>query len=162
MTRGAYQLFRVAIGLLCLALLLSGCAGPLSKPLIEPNVQVRGLEITEATLSGIDAIVTLDIDNPNEVKLSARGLSYQLFVSGNQLVTGQDDQSISVPAFGRETIELPVRLSYFGLIETLPEILRTGSADYTVKGSIKTSIFNYAIPFTKQGDFKLPFVTPFK
>jgi len=138
-----------------------GCSGPLSKPLQEPKVQVRDLEITDASLGGIDALVTLDINNPNDVRLSARGLSYELFVSGNQLVTGQDDQSISVPAYGSETIELPVRLSYFGLIETLPEVLRTGSVDYMVKGKIKTSIFSYAIPFTKNGDFKLPFLSPF-
>tara|TARA_R110002096_G_scaffold76984_3_gene181632 strand:- start:2050 stop:2487 length:438 start_codon:yes stop_codon:yes gene_type:complete len=143
-----------------MTLLLTGCSGPLSKPRIEPNVQVRGLEIIEATLGGIDAIVTLDIDNPNDVRLNARGLSYELFVSGNKLVTGQDDKSISVPAFGRSTIELPVRFSYLGIIETLPEVLRTGNADYTVKGNIKTSIFNYPIPFSKQGDFKLPFVSP--
>ncbi len=147
--------------LLFAVLFLAACAGPASKPLIEPNVQVRDLEITDATLSGIDAIVTLDVGNPNDVRLSARGLSYELFVSGNKLVSGQDDSSISVPAFGSETIELPVRLSYFGLIETLPEVLRTGNAAYTVKGSIKTSIFSYAIPFTKEGDFKLPFVSPF-
>lgn len=149
------------IFLLLAVMLAVGCSGPLSKPLQEPKVQVRDLEITDASLGGIDAIVTLDINNPNDRRLSARGLSYELFVSGNQLVTGQDDKSISVPAFGSETIELPVRLSYFGLIETLPEILRTGSADYLVKGTIKTSIFNYAIPFTKNGDFKLPFVSPF-
>ena len=154
-------MFRTVVSLLGLTLLMAGCAGPFSKPMIEPNVQVRGLEVTEATLSGIDAIVTLDIDNPNDVRLSARGLSYEVFVSGKKLVTGQDDHSISVPAFGRETIELPIRLSYLGIIETLPEVLRTGSADYTVKGNIKTSIFSYAIPFSEQGDFKLPFVTPF-
>ena len=154
-------MFRIVVGLLSITLLVVGCAGPLSKPLIEPNVQVRGLEIVEATLGGIDAIVTLDIDNPNDVRLSARGLSYEVYVSNTKLVTGQDDHSISVPAFGRETIELPIRLSYFGIIETLPEVLRTGSADYTVKGNIKTSIFSYAIPFSKQGDFKLPFVSPF-
>ena len=147
---------------LVLILLVAGCAGPLSKPLLEPKVQVRDLQIVDATLGGIDALVTLDIDNPNDVKLSARGLTYALLVSGTQLVTGQDEQSISVPAFGRETIELPVRLSYLGLIEVLPEVLRTGNADYTVKGNIKTSIFNHAIPFSKQGDFKLPFVSPFK
>ena len=151
----------VKIIVVVMVLMLAACAGPASKPLIEPNVQVRDLEITDATLSGIDAIVTLDVGNPNDVRLSARGLSYELFVSGNKLVSGQDDSSISVPAFGSETIELPVRLSYFGLIETLPEILRTGNAAYTVKGSIKTSIFSYAIPFTKEGDFKLPFVSPF-
>ncbi|MDW3096205.1 MAG: LEA type 2 family protein [Gammaproteobacteria bacterium] len=155
-------MFRAVSSLLCIILLLVGCSGPLSKPLIEPKVQVRGLEITDATLGGIDAIVTLDIDNPNDTSLSARGLSYELFVSGNKLVTGQDDNSISVPAFGRETIALPVRLSYLGIIEALPEVLRTGNADYNVKGNIKTSIFNYPIPFSKQGDFKLPFVSPFK
>jgi LEA14-like dessication related protein len=143
-------MFRIIVSLISLTLLVASCAGPLSKPLIEPIVQVRGLEIVEATLGGIDAIVTLDIDNPNDVRLSARGLSYEVFVSDNKLVTGQDDNSISVPALGRETLELPVRLSYFGIIEVLPEVLKTGTADYTVKGNIKTSIFNYAIPFSKQ------------
>ncbi len=57
-------MFRIVVSLLSIVLLVAGCAGPLSKPLIEPNVQVRGLEITDATLSGIDAIATLDIDNP--------------------------------------------------------------------------------------------------
>lgn len=155
-------MLRIAVSLLALVLFVAGCANPLSKPMLEPKVQVRELQVTEATLSGIDAIVTLDIDNPNEVKIGARGLSYEVFVAGNKLVTGQDDQSISIPAYGSETIQLPISLSYFGLIETIPEVLKTGNADYTVKGNIKTSIFNDAIPFSKQSDFKLPFVSPFK
>ncbi len=147
---------------MCFALVFfsAGCSGPLSKPLVEPKVQVRDLQVIDATLGGVDAIVALDIDNPNDRALSARGLSYELFVSGNSLVTGQDNQSIAVPAYGRKTIELPVRFSYLGIIQTLPDVLATGTADYMVKGSIKTSIFSHAIPFSKKGDFKLPFLTP--
>lgn len=139
-----------------LSLLLSfGCSGIAKKPLVEPKVQVRDFEITDVSLLGIDGKVTLRVDNPNEIRLSASGLSYTMSISGSEILTGQDDQSIAIPAFGSEEIELPMRLSYLALLETLPEVMQSGVADYKVTGRIKTNVFK-TIPFSKTGKFELP------
>ena len=132
-----------------------GCSGLAKKPIVEPNVQVRNFEITGLSLAGVEGIVTLDVENPNETKLSAKELNYAVAVAGNELVAGQSTDNISIPALGTDTVELPVEMSFAKLIEAFPKIMKSGLANYVITGNIKT---NFAtVPFTKKGEFKLPF-----
>lgn len=138
--------------------LLTGCSGFGKKPLLEPKVDVREFEVTNVTLSGIEGLVTLNVENPNDTKLSAKELNYTVTVAGNELVTGQNKNNISIPALGANTIELPVQMSFASLIETFPQIMKSGLADYVIAGNIKTTFAT--VPFSKKGEFKLPFVPP--
>ena len=133
---------------------LAGCAGLPGKELVEPEVFVRDFQVTEMTLSGLEGVVSLDVRNPNDSRLSARSLDYVFIIADRELVTGATDENFSIAALGQETIELPVRISYQALLETLPNIFRTKSADYTIKGNLDT-IF-VTVPFTKQGTLGLP------
>lgn len=140
------------VGLLVLSV---GCSGLAKKPIVEPKVQVQAFEITGLSFVGIEGLVTLDVENPNESKLSAKELNYTLAVAGNELVAGQSTDNISIPALGTDTIELPVEMSFAKLIEAFPKVLSSGLANYVITGNIKT---NFAtVPFTKKGEFKLPF-----
>ena len=138
-----------------LLVVVSGCSGAAKKPLLEPKVQVRDFEITNITFSGIEGLVSLDVENPNERELSARELNYSLLIAGNELASGQNQSNISIPALGTDTIELPVVMSFASLLETIPDIAKSGLADYAIVGSIKTTFTT--IPFSKKGEFKLPF-----
>lgn len=140
---------------ICLLVLCVACSGLAKKPIIEPKVQVLDFEITGMSFAGIEGLVTLDVENPNESKLSAKELNYAVAVAGNELVTGQTTNNIAIPALGSETIELPVEMSFAKLIETFPQVMKSGLADYVITGDIKT---NFAtVPFTKKGEFRLPF-----
>jgi LEA14-like dessication related protein len=134
---------------------LGACSGALNKPLQEPRVFVRNFVITDVSLAGMEGIIGLDIDNPNDVALSANGLTYAMSISEQEVLTGQKEESISIPSLGTKTIELPVRISYLELLEVIPEIMSTGVANYTVTGTIKASVF-HDIPFSRSGKFKLP------
>ena len=136
--------------------MLASCAGLGKKPLLEPEVQVRDFAITNVTLSGIEGTVSLNVDNPNDTELSAKELNYSVTVAGNRLVTGRNTDPISIPALGANTIELPVQMSFATLIETFPQILQTGLADYVIAGNIKTGFAT--VPFSKKGEFRLPFI----
>lgn len=142
--------------ILCLGwmLMLSACAGLPGKEIIEPEVFVRDFEITELTLSGLEGIISLDVKNPNDVRLGARSLDYVFYIADNEVLSGATDENFSIPAFGQETIALPIRISYQDLLNTLPTLLRTKSADYTVKGNLGTTFLT--VPFSKQGRFALP------
>ncbi len=136
---------------------ISGCAS-LDQRLhpIQPNVMVDDIEIEDASLSGITALLTLNIENPNKFALNAKGLDYVMSVSGVDIISGENAQSMSVPALGQGKIEVPVRLSYASLFEAIPKIVETGIASYNFSGSIHTRLFN--IPFDKTDEFKLPYV----
>lgn len=133
---------------------LSACAGLPGKEIIEPEVFVRDFTITEFTLSGLEGIISLDVKNPNDVRLSARSLDYVFYIADNEVLSGATDENFSIPAFGQQTIDLPIRISYQDLLNTLPTLLQNKSADYTVKGNLGTTFIT--VPFIKQGRFALP------
>ena len=123
---------------------------------IQPTVLVDDIEIEDASLSGLTALLTLNIDNPNKFDLNAKGLDYTMSLAGVDIISGENEQNMSVPALGRGKIEVPVRLSYKSLLETIPKIMETGVASYNFNGNIHTRLFK--IPFEKTDELKLPYI----
>lgn len=136
---------------------LTGCSS-INKRLnpIQPEVFVDAIKIENASLSGITALLTLNVRNPNDFALNARGLDYTMSMSGTNIITGESQSNMSVPALGSGAIEVPVRISYAAILETIPKVFETGVADYNFTGSIHTRLFN--IPFDKTDQIKLPFL----
>ncbi|QMU62442.1 MAG: hypothetical protein GKR92_12330 [Gammaproteobacteria bacterium] len=142
----------------CLVVLvLQGC-GTLDKRLnpIQPKVFIDAIEIEDATLSGLTALLTLNVENPNNFALNAKGLDYTMSLAGTDILSGESASNMSVPALGSGKIEVPVRISYASILETIPKVLETGVASYNFSGSIHTRLFN--IPFTKTDELKLPYI----
>ena len=142
----------------CLLMITLQACGTLDKRLnpIQPKVFVDAMEIEDATLSGLTALLTLNVDNPNNFALNAQGLDYTMSLAGTSILSGENTSSMSVPALGRGKIEVPVRISYASILETIPKVLETGVASYNFSGSIHTRLFN--IPFDKTDELKLPYI----
>ncbi len=148
----------LSIALLSLAIIvLQGC-GTLDKRLnpIQPKVFIDAIEIEDATLSGLTALLTLNVENPNNFALNAQGLDYTMSLAGTDILSGENSSNMSVPALGSGKIEVPVRISYASILETIPKVLETGVASYNFSGNIHTRLFN--IPFTKTDNLKLPYL----
>jgi hypothetical protein len=77
-------------------------------------------------------------------------------LAGTDILSGENSSNMSVPALGSGKIEVPVRISYASILETIPKVLETGVASYNFSGNIHTRLFN--IPFTKTDDLKLPYL----
>lgn len=151
----AYRTFWVV----CCLLVLGACGSVPTKELVEPEVFVRDFEITNMTLSGMEGIISLDVKNPNDVRLSARSLDYEFYIAGRRMLDGATDENFSVPALGQDTIQLPVRISYQALLDTIPLIIQNKSADYKIQGNLGTTFVK--VPFDKQGRIALPDFTSF-
>lgn len=148
----------LSIALISLAIIvLQGC-GTLDKRLnpIQPKVFIDAIEIEDATLSGLTALLTLNVENPNNFALNAQGLDYTMSLAGTDILSGENSSNMSVPALGSGKIEVPVRISYASILETIPKVLETGVASYNFSGNIHTRLFN--IPFTKTDNLKLPYL----
>ena len=140
-----------------LFVLVQGCSS-LSESLtpIQPKVLIDAIEIEDASLSGLTALLTLNVENPNRFALNASGLDYTMSLAGTEILTGENTSNLSVPALGSGKIEVPVRISYAAILESIPKVFQTGIADYNFTGNIHTRLFK--IPFTKTDQLKLPFI----
>ena len=140
-----------------LILLLQACSS-IDKRLnpIQPKVFIDAIEIEDASLSGLTALLTLNIENPNNFTLNAKGLDYTMNLAGTDILSGESQSKMSVPALGSGKIEVPVRISYASILESIPKVMETGVATYQFSGNIHTRLFN--IPFDKTDELKLPYI----
>jgi LEA14-like dessication related protein len=123
---------------------------------IQPKVFVDAIEIEDASLSGLTALLTLNVENPNNFPLNAKGLDYTMSLAGINILSGESQSNMSVPALGNGKIEVPVRISYASILEMIPKVMETGVASYNFSGNIHTRLFN--IPFDKTDELKLPYI----
>ena len=144
--------------LFCFILLGLQSCGTLDKRLnsIQPKVFVDAIEIEDASLSGLTALITLNVENPNDFALNAKGLDYTMSLAGTKILSGESQSNMSVPALGSGNLEVPVRISYASILETIPKVMETEVASYNFSGSIHTRLFN--IPFDKTDELKLPYI----
>jgi len=146
------------IAIACFIMLILQACGTLDKRLnpIQPKVFIDAIEIEDASLSGLTALLTLNVENPNNFALNAKGLDYTMNLAGTDILSGETTSNMSVPALGSGKIEVPVRISYQSILETIPKVMETGIASYNFSGSIHTRLFN--IPFDKTDELKLPYI----
>ena len=133
---------------------LAGCGIVPTKPLQDPLISVQAIEVESASLAGIEALLTLDVENPNSTMLLATGYEFQLEVAGREFANGFSEDSIRIPANATERIKVPVTLSYAALLEVVPRMLELQRFDYVTRG--KVAIGPKRIPFERSGLMRIP------
>lgn len=119
----------------------------------EPKVQLESVQFKGADGDSAIVAVALDIENPNSVALEVDAIDYELEVEGKVLAKGNIDKPSSVPANGKATLEVPVRVRYGDLFASVLAFLQPGARKYKIKGSAKIGLFR--IPFEKAGEVKI-------
>lgn len=143
--------------LLAACLLLGGCA------LLAPKFQAPTLSIESVAIERSDFVtqhlkVHMRVDNPNDRELPVKGLSYTLYIEGEQAAYAVSDESFIVPALGHAEFDVQVTANMAG---TLLRLLGRGARrpdriEYRVAGRVELSRgFKRSIGFDRAGTFRL-------
>lgn len=155
-------LFRTAA--LCLLVpvaLLGGCKsldGVLSAA-PKPEARIIGAELRNVSLQAADLLFTIEVTNPYAVGLPLLDLSYAIGSGGRTLLEGGVKPTGTVPAQGRSVLQLPARLTFATVLETLQSV-RPGAvlpyrADLTL-GVDAPVIGRLALPLSRTGELPVP------
>ena len=138
------------------AVLLSACA--LAPKLEPPTLSIVDVQVVSAELWMQHLKVRLHVHNPNDRELPVKGLSYTIYVNGEEAAHGVSDKSFIVPALGEAEFDMHVTANMAGTVLGL--LARGGGApdriDYRVAGKVELSSgFMRSIPFDRRGTFSL-------
>ncbi len=143
--------------LLVLAFLVSGCAT--LSGLDAPRVSISNITPQDMTLFEQKFIVTLRIQNPNDVPLGVKGMSFNLDVNGKSFASGLSSQQVTVPRFGSEQIDVEVFSGLGGILKQLQGFVAGSSPQLTYRVRGKAYLDQPAsitLPFDEQGEIALP------
>jgi len=106
----------------------------------------------------LDFDVLIKIDNPNNKPAAMTRMDYELFIDGKQLLTGNFQESVSVPAGGQKLISMPVQLDLLKALngETKDAVVNLGFK-LTGDASQPSEIMLKVKPYIKVGNSQLAY-----
>jgi LEA14-like dessication related protein len=144
-----------SVQLLLLAVALSGCALFVPK-LQTPSLSIVDIEVVKANFLEQRLQVRMRVENPNDRSLPIQGLSYTVYLSGQEFATGVSDASFVVPALGTAEFNMDVTANAAGAIFAILSKPRGQGIDYHMKGRVELSHgWMRSIPFEQSGSFML-------
>jgi LEA14-like dessication related protein len=144
-----------SVPLLLLAVALSGCA--LFVPKLEtPRLAIVDLQVRKASFIEQQLQVRVRVENPNDRSLPIKGLSYTVYLGGQEFATGVSDASFVVPALGTAEFNMDVTANAAGALFAILSKPRGQGIDYRMQGRVElTHGWLRSIPFEQSGTFTL-------
>lgn len=123
--------FALTVGLVAS---LAGCAslGNLGGVVNKPTAEVTKAAVERLSFQGARIGVDVKVGNPNPVGLSLAGFSYDLFVNGEQFLSGDFARGVSIAARGSSTVHVPVSFEYQKLITGISSLADRNETPYRI------------------------------
>lgn len=145
----------------CMVLaLLSGCAafGPKLKA---PQLDIAGVELVKGDLFEQRLRARVKVQNPNDIELRVRGITYSIELGGEEFGRGLSGSSFVVPPHGEAEFDMLVTANLAGAILKLVERARKAGGtprelEYRLHGEVKLERgLLRTIPFDEKGTLPL-------
>ena len=142
----------IGIGLVVVAV-LSGCATLARQAFTNPVVSVKDVRVKGIGLQGGSLDLILDVYNPNEYRLDASRISYQVWVDSSQIATGDIEKLVTLTDKGNSEVVVPVNFTFAAVQKALVHYAQRGSVDYRVTGvfTMKTPFGSITRPYSGAG-----------
>lgn len=132
-----------------LAAAVSGCALAGDAP---PGVDVLDVRLVGIGLLEQQLAVTLCVTNPNANEIAFRRVTADLDVSGAPLAAGSSDLAVRLPPQAATVVPFTVVTTVQNLPPQLLGILRAGSVDYRVHGTVTfQGALGITLPYSRSG-----------
>lgn len=120
----------------------AGCRTLARQAMANPVVEVKDVVIKGLGFQGGTLDVILDVYNPNEFRMDATRITYEVWVDSGRVADGAIDQRLTLNERGRSSVTVPVNFTYAAVNVAMQKFLQQGALDYRVTGQ-----FTYVTPF---------------
>lgn len=126
----------VSLALLAAVTAASGCAS-IPRSLASPRVQVTGLSLLGAGLTGQRFRVELSVDNPNETPISVERLEFQIRLASEGYIDGQSG-ALDLPGSGTRRLAVEAFSEVVSSASRLMAVAQgpDDSLDYEITGEL--------------------------
>lgn len=152
-----------AVALLLMLSLLAGCQSlqDIAGMAPKPTARVVGTSLRGLTLQNAVLLFDVEVSNPYAASLPLVDLSYALGSGGKKFLEGSVRPSGSIPAKGKQVIQLPVTVGFAPVISTLKGVKPGAVLPYTADlrlGVDAPAIGRLEVPLSKNGELPIPTV----
>lgn len=119
---------------------------------VRPKVQITDIAVKRVTMTAIDLIVTVRVQNPNSFDLSLSKLRYKMTAGDLDVAQGTFMETITVPEKGESLVSLPLAIDASNVVKIMKDVL-TAPGDKDIQ-AVTTAVADFATPI---GDMEVDF-----
>ena len=139
-------------------LLLCFCCtwfGGCSTRLAEPTVTVSNITLESASLSSLNILAKIQVENPNPVGITIANLSFDLYYEtdkGEQYLGHGGRENIVLPKDSTTSFDVPVEIESVPALSAVGVVLQKGSVPVVLRGTaaVDLKVTTVKIPFEKR------------
>ena len=149
------RMVRLAVVMASAGVTLTGCSALGKQAFKEPVVLLQDVKVTGVGLNGGALDVILNVENPNDFRLDATQLRYNVLVDTVLFANGIASQRFTVEGKRTQSVHIPVNFTYAGVGQAGRQLLNSGTVNYTVRGDVTvgTPLGNFTIPYSQTGRY---------
>jgi LEA14-like dessication related protein len=138
----------------------SGCAMLQSTGLWkQPAVKVSSIKIKSLDFQKIDLDVELEIVNLNSYSIEVGKIDYSLKIHENEILTGKQNESMSLPAHNSKKVLFPVSLEFEKIFSSVSQTKESDIIKYEFLGGLSLNMpagNQIRIPFSASDEIPVP------
>jgi len=145
---------RVAV-IICAVMASAACASLARSMFATPTVTLKDIRMKAIGLQGGSMDVILEVTNPNDYRLDATRLTYNLFVDTLKVASGEIKQTATLEPHRTNEVVIPVFFSIQELVKATQLLSKTGGVDYHVMGEVTAATpgGSFTRPYKGDGHF---------
>jgi LEA14-like dessication related protein len=124
-----------------------------------PTAKVTATRLSDIDLRSVTMQFDIEVDNPYSFDLPLLNLDFGLSTNGQDFLDGTSEVGGTVPAQGKRTIALPVRVDLVGLIDTVKGLRPGQVIPYDAELGLKVEVTGMGpmrLPLQKSGELPIP------
>ena len=133
---------------------LSGCG-----VVQEPDARITGVQLQDVRPTDATMLFDIEVENPNAFSLPLGNVDYALSSQGRRFLNGKADVQGTVPAAGRKSLGVPVRISFVELVETVSQARPGAEIPYTADLGLSVdlpALGPVRVPMSREGTLSIP------
>ncbi|GJQ60745.1 MAG: hypothetical protein D8M57_04985 [Candidatus Scalindua sp. AMX11] len=101
--------------------------------------------------------IMMRIQNPNDVSIPIKGMSYHVFINGKEFAHGVNNKPVVIPEFGEKVIEIEATSDLTSILRQFQELMSGGieKVSYRLEGKAKLSNRIRRLSYKYKGELNL-------
>jgi LEA14-like dessication related protein len=119
-------------------IVFAGCAG-IGRISEKPYITLSSINLLNMGVFEQRYSISLRIQNPNDVAIHIKGMSYQIVINEEDFARGVSNKTFIVPAFGEEVVEINATSDFTSFLRQFQHLVAGGmkKVSYSLTGKAK-------------------------
>ncbi len=135
---------------LILSLFLVSCLGWI---LEKPSFTLREITLNPRSLTEMQLLLGLDVQNPNRFDLTLRSFEYTIYLNNEEVGNGRLEKELLIPSSSVTRVQAPVAAKFKNLGGSVMSVITGKGLTYKIEGKadVKTAIGSLKFSFSNEG-----------